>query len=958
MIKSSYNKVLPSYLLLIFMPCLFGLLFYYFILCIDKNHEIDNIKSHLSEKASDFMAKSTAVDYFKPHFDNLYKNILPIIAYRKRYPKYQEDITKVISSFNNNLNEDLRCAVFDRNCNLLNPNNLYDYESRFFTYAWKKIHRITNTNYEKKSEDQYQIIGRDFNDELLTDRSEACIPVSSLGKSGVLYFKNANFGTNGILVYVVYKKTNIELIEARIKDFATKENPILLFDIKNEKCRTPEFNFYNLPYSKTETDEFIKGYIEDNKVWKGFITEDYKLLFGQPLNRNKYFKKFLIAIVIDFLIFIIASAFFFKNLSNNRGIFISIRYKLVFIFALAIYLPTIFLWTLSYISLDDYRLAIENKTQKSILDILNKIDLGYKKNEENIKNMYLELDNYLKNFIVKKEPTSSEVKQKLQEIVGLNNSLNETFNWIDIRNIAQKQIYTSHDKKDHDKFTQMSRVISLLCLEKYCPERLHYAGIKPNKTDIFVGNILENPIVGFSSLFQRPRELVSLNFEGVEIYWWWNYFSDPSNPVAFYMCNASTKFVNIKYLNSIKTNRYTLDNVNLKIISYIYESQSFIPEISNNKKELLDIINVSHINNKVESAQMNYDGKRDLVLCVPGSHLKECYLLGLYPISYIDNKINDLRSDIYTLIIILLIVSVLTGSLLARSFILPVNELNKGLKALTNRETEITVSIENRDELGDLGNAFNQMMIEIKDLLLAGAVQQCLIPTGKYKIEGYECFVYNRMADDLGGDYADIFELPEDKLLIVIGDVTGHGISSSLLTTMVKASIFRFAQKNLILDELITKISDMIYELLKKKKLMTFTAISLDKATGEINICNAGHPFPIIKEKTPGKYRIPTQTSLPMGASKRRCKYTLEKEILNPEETLIMYTDGFPEAENTEGKEYGYERFKDFVSKTKINSAEDLKNQLLEEFGRYHGEASLTDDLTFIVLRRKPLQDD
>ena len=77
------------------------------------------------------------------------------------------------------------------------------------------------------------------------------------------------------------------------------------------------------------------------------------------------------------------------------------------------------------------------------------------------------------------------------------------------------------------------------------------------------------------------------------------------------------------------------------------------------------------------------------------------------------------------------------------------------------------------------------------------------------------------MASNLGGDYADIIELPNNKVLIVIGKVTDQGISASLLTAMVKASVFRFANKpGITLNEIVSKTSQMINELLNEKKHM------------------------------------------------------------------------------------------------------------------------------------------
>ena len=258
--------------------------------------------------------------------------------------------------------------------------------------------------------------------------------------------------------------------------------------------------------------------------------------------------------------------------------------------------------------------------------------------------------------------------------------------------------------------------------------------------------------------------------------------------------------------------------------------------------------------------------------------------------------------------------------------------------------------------MGRLGETFNQMTSNIEDMLMAASVQQCIIPSGKHEIEGYDCFVYNKMSEDVGGDYADVFELPEDRILVVIGDVTGHGIASSLLTAMVKASIFRSARKNTNLSEIVTNISDMICELLNQKKIMTFCAITLDKKTGELFICNAGHPYPIIKEVEIGSCRFIKQNTLPMGLPKNQCRYTALSEKLEVGETLLLYTDGFFKAKNLDGVEFGYDNFNEFIANANINSAEDLKKQLVNKLEKHHGEKALAEDVTFIILRRKPLQ--
>ena len=959
--NNNYKKAIPIYLLLILIPIVFSLLLYFFILDIEKKQKINEIKSHLSEKATDFIAKTTPVDYFETYFNAFTDKICQKNTSKINNSNLTDKISQAIKDLRKKLNENIRCVLFDDNYNILNPNDILDYEARFFTFAWKEIHNIPRADYKGRRSDQALIMGWEFNSDKMREENTACIPTESLGKSGVFFFRKAKKSQYGIIIFVEYTKSNLDFVRAKVKDHSSSNFPIILYDLKNQKTITNLDEENTIPFEKNNTEEFLNGFIEKNIIWHGINSDEYKILFGQRLaDSNRYEKKLYTAIVIFLFILSVATLLFFKNFTGKNGLFISIRYKLILIFALAIYIPSISLWVLSYGSLQDHRITIENSVKKGMLDILNKIDSDYQNEEEDIRKCFHELDSYLKSFNGKEPPTKREINLQLLKITGPKRDRSDRFNWLDIRHINQSIIFTTSNKESRERLEQIGRIISLLCLEKYCPERLAYAGIKLSQSDLIVGNLLENPISGIAAMLERPNDFVRMNFDGSGGIWWWNYYKEKDNPIAFCIGNTNHRHTTSAYFKSIMNKRYNLNNVNLGLILFQYSAQEMFPPsyMKKNPKDFLTLIDISNANKSVESATIKYDGNDYICICIPGSHLKECFILCMYPISKIDYQINKIRSDIYTLMIILTLVSILTGLLLAKNFIVPIKELNRGLKALRERNTNTNISIENRDELGKLGQAFNQMVSDIKDMLLAGAVQRCIIPVGKYEIEGYDCLIYNQMATDVGGDYADIFELPNDRLLIVIGDVTGHGVSSSLITTMVKASVFRFAKKDTPLNEIVTNTSNMICDLLNKKKLMTFCAITLDKKTGDLSVCNAGHPYPIIREEKAGKIRTPCKTSIPMGISKKRGRYTSEAEKINNGETLFIYTDGFPEAENEKGEEYTYERFQQLISDIEITDIEKMKDDLLAVFKHHHGEKELADDISFIILRRKPLQHD
>ena len=954
---NNIQKALPIYFLLVLFPTVFGLLLYFMIIKIDKNHEIENIKAKLSERAVDFISKSNPVDYFKPHFKELNKSIspfiedIPNISGRKQT---KEEVIKIINDYCKKLNENIRVAIFNRQGKLINLDNIQEYESRFYQWAWYDIHGFPKADYNGRRADQALIMGREFNDEVMYHQAEVCIPTNSLGKKGVFYFCNGNKGSNGIIIFVEYKHTSLEILAEKSKEYSTASQPLIVYSKEGRKCLSSNLNHKGLIYEETLTDKFLDGFIENDMVWKGFNADNYKLLAGQRIyNPNKYKSLFYKAILLLVLALTIATVFFFRNIATIDGLHISIRYKLVFIFALAVYMPTLSLWVLSYISIHDRRTAIENDTKKGMLDVLNKIDLGHQTSIDEAKECYKKLDKYIESLSGKPLPTASEIDSKLREIIGKNKDYSDVVNWLDIRTSDLTQVYTSYNEESNNRLKPIGRILALNGIEKYCPERLLKANVKKTPSDILVGDFMRNPIIGFSAIFERPRETVFQYFEGSGVYWYWNYFPDENNPIAFYIGNIALRYTTMSYFNSVLKKKHNYENANLKLVCFQTNVIEFLPEVASKYPDLKALIEVSKINKTIESAKVNYMNSQYYCICMPGNNIKNCFLLCLYPLAEIDYKIEQVRSAIYSIIMILLVIAIFTALLLARTFIIPVNELDRGLTALRKRDIETRINIENNDELGQLGIAFNQMIAEIKDMLLAGAVQKCLIPTGKYEMEGYDCIVYNQMATDVGGDYADIFELPGNRVLIVIGDVTGHGISSAFLTAMVKGCVYRFAHKDTPLTDILSKISNMIFELLKRKKLMTFCAIVLNKLTGSISICNAGHPYPII-HSSKGITRTINEDNFPLGVSPKRNHHSIVNDSLMPDETLILFTDGFPEAEDANGKAYSYKAFNKFIENSSIDSAEGLEIELKSEFQKHHGDAELSDDITFIIIKRLP----
>jgi serine phosphatase RsbU (regulator of sigma subunit) len=537
----------------------------------------------------------------------------------------------------------------------------------------------------------------------------------------------------------------------------------------------------------------------------------------------------------------------------------------------------------------------------------------------------------------------------MMKAIGRPNQEN-CFNWLEARNSKSKQLFSTSNDSANERIENLNKVMSKISLEKFIPDRAKPKTQITNQAEFIIRTMLENPIIGFSSFFETPGKLKKMNFEGTDLYWYWNYIKDPKAKVAYICGNISLDQAIREYIDKISKNRFSLGNTSLRVKFYYSIENRWLDSEFKATDICQAMVKHSQITDQAINSKILLKNQKYLAVTFPGKKLKNLQILCLFPNKQIDLRISQMKTNIYIGVILILVVAILTGLLLTNSFLAPVGMLNQGIKALHRRETSFRLTIESSDELGELGEMFNQMMEEVNEMLLAGATQQCLIPKELPKIPGYELTLFNKMATDVGGDYCDALKLDENKFLIVLGDVTGHGVSSSLLTAMVKALVFQYSKTQGELPELLKCLSFMIFDLLKHRKLMTFCALILDTSKNEMMISNAGHPFPFLCSNE--KFEGIEHTSLPLGVSKKRSKYDLTIRKIEPNQVFAMYTDGIAEATNIKGEVFGFDKVGKIICENIDSSSNAIKDKLLEEFWNHYSEPELDDDLTMVILKR------
>ena len=936
------------YGLLVVTPLFFSLLLYLHVVEHLELSRQEEIAENVEIRASSLISQLDAEHIFLPHFRELTHKILSL-------PRFDEgQIAKLAEETFLTSSQRFFVYVFDETGKMLKTGLAPENTEAGVDYIWRFAHDDSyEGEYRDRRGDLGFLVGRFFHPRKIKHSNDICHPVVNYDKSGLIYHKKRLSNSEDKSGVVIFLDLQIEfdrfLIE-KVTQSASHETPV--FFVRADKSR-----FVGQGLQEDEAaaiqrlGEERSRIIHQGHLWRRFNFKNFYLFFGQELNTGFYQKLQFSAKALTLFLMLLGFAILWRNLQTDASMHISIRYKMVAIFLFAVYLPVLGLFMLSFNGLNDRRTVLENEARKGMQDVLYQIDSDFASKEEEILAHFERLYND-KSWHSLLNDNWEHNDTLLREHAKVPVSGDNFFNHLDVRNLQLEPLFTTARGSARTRIEGINRIISLICLERFMPQEFASKHRKLRQSDFILKNMMENPVLGFSSFIEQPGRLVEMEFEGSSFYWYWNFYPNAGDSVAFMAANTRVHFNVENYLNSVLKKRQGLGNTNLTLTAYFPAQQNWTPETARNEPDLLKLIKITEMSETLETARITYQNNKFLATCLPGIKLKGAIISCLFPQAQIDDQIDNLRNQIYQGMALILMVSVLTGLLLSKNFLQPVSELNLGMKALRQRNTEFRVEINSKDELGELGKTFNQMMVDVQEMLLAGAVQQCLIPVSFPEIEGYDCIIYNKMATDVGGDYADVFPLSDNRYLIVLGDVTGHGVSSSILTAMVKAQVFRFASKNRDLPDIFKNLSEMIFELLRYRKLMTFCALILDTQNNTCLFANAGHPFPVWCNRS-GQIKELDKAALPLGVSPRRSNYEAVEGTFSPGDLMLLYTDGIAEGTGPDGREFGFDRVKQIIIANRERSSEEIKNQLLKEFWQHYQREELDDDLTFIIVRRR-----
>ncbi|MCZ6530479.1 MAG: SpoIIE family protein phosphatase [Chloroflexi bacterium] len=239
-----------------------------------------------------------------------------------------------------------------------------------------------------------------------------------------------------------------------------------------------------------------------------------------------------------------------------------------------------------------------------------------------------------------------------------------------------------------------------------------------------------------------------------------------------------------------------------------------------------------------------------------------------------------------------------------------------------------------------------------RELSMARTVQTGLIPEEIPELKGWQFAASWLPAREVAGDFYDFIATDDEGMGLVIADVTDKGMGAALFMALTRSMVRASLEEAASPAEAITKANRLICANSSSAMPVTFFYGRVGPEDGEMVYVNAGHNPPLIYRADSGTFEELGRTGILLGVDE---SLVLEQGTaeLEPGDTLIMYTDGVPDALNSAEEAYGEDRMRESIKSAGSRSAQEISLNLLQALQQFIGDAQPFDDITLLLAKRE-----
>ncbi|MEM8532606.1 MAG: SpoIIE family protein phosphatase [Chloroflexota bacterium] len=329
-------------------------------------------------------------------------------------------------------------------------------------------------------------------------------------------------------------------------------------------------------------------------------------------------------------------------------------------------------------------------------------------------------------------------------------------------------------------------------------------------------------------------------------------------------------------------------------------------------------------------------------------------------------------ANVYRGILILMAVVILVGASTliwslrqARQIVLPLELFSRAARALGDGQLNQRIRPPANNELGDLALAFNQMADHVQQsqteialqnerlrrgLALARDIQVGLLPDDvPWSHNMIDVYARSIPAYEVGGDFYTFLALPEGRAAIAIGDISGKGIGAALLMALTSSTVESQGRQIEHPAKVLTTLNQLLAPRLRANHMNAALLFAVfDPQQRTVRVANAGMIAPVVITSE-GNHFIDVG-GLPVGAF-AGAVYEEQTIQLQPNDALLLVSDGVVEAHNDQKELFGFERLEDVIATAPHGDVQILVEAVLEDLRGFMGRAEQHDDITLVAIR-------
>lgn len=246
----------------------------------------------------------------------------------------------------------------------------------------------------------------------------------------------------------------------------------------------------------------------------------------------------------------------------------------------------------------------------------------------------------------------------------------------------------------------------------------------------------------------------------------------------------------------------------------------------------------------------------------------------------------------------------------------------------------------------------NELAAEKEEVDRARQVHSKILPNNNNLImKGIQIVGGNIPAKELGGDYYDIFQLDDSRILIVLCDVMGKGLSAAMLTVLVKNTIKHMIDKFFSASTLLNMINEELFEdLYNMKSYVTMFAVVCDLNSRELTYSCAGHN-PMVIVRGNGREDCLLRTKGTAIGLKKDANYTEGMLQIYDGDIICIYSDGLTDAQNSKKERYGSQMLISVIENNKDQEPNQLKETIMQDVKTFSENEPQRDDITLVIIK-------